>query len=213
MPGSAHDSRGNHYRYYRCPSSTFFTGHGGRHATPYFRADLVDDAAWEWVKSFLMDPAVLASGLSKYQGDLERESAPLRDRLEVIDALLADNHRQLERLLDLYLTGRFPADVLSERRARLETTIGALDRERSGLLARLEADPLTPAQARSLEEFAAEVAEGLAAVEEDFAVRQRVIDALDVQAILAVEDRQQVAHLSCAMGKTVCNLRRTQSEV
>lgn len=37
-------------------------------------------------------------------------------RLGVVDDLLADNRRQLGRLLDLYLSGDSPKDVLTDRR-------------------------------------------------------------------------------------------------
>jgi site-specific DNA recombinase len=211
--GSCHDARGRHYQYYRCPSSTFFAGHGNPHPTPYFRADLVDAAVWEWVRGFLTDPAALERGLGQYRAEREKENTPIREHLQVVEDLLADNRRQLDRLLDLYLSGDFPKEVLTERRARLETTISALDRERAGLAAQLEARILTPDQVQSLKDFAARVGRGLDLADTDFETRRRIIEDLDVRAILCVEDGQKVVRVSCIVGKAVCAWRIPQVEI
>jgi hypothetical protein len=70
------------------------------------------------------------------QAERERENAPLRERLKVTEDLLADNRTQLKRLLDLYLAGNFPKEMLVESKTRLETTMEALEKERAGLTAR-----------------------------------------------------------------------------
>ena len=54
------------------------------------------------------DPTELTKGLDAYQEERDRETAPLRERLTVVDSLLAENRAQLERLLDLYLSGDLP---------------------------------------------------------------------------------------------------------
>ncbi|MBL7063762.1 MAG: hypothetical protein ISS49_06060 [Anaerolineae bacterium] len=99
----------------------------------HFRADYVDAAVWDWVKSFLTDPAALAEGLKVEQAEREEANKPLRDRLAVVDDLLADNRRQLERALDLYLSGDFDKERLTERKTRLEKTIAALERKQAHL--------------------------------------------------------------------------------
>jgi len=134
------------YQYYRCWSARHWEDSARSCSAPGFRADQVDAAVWEWVKSFLLDPAVLGRGLSEYQAERDRENAPIRERLKVVDDLLADNRAQLERLLDLYLSGEFPKEALTDRKIRLETTISALEKERAGLVAHLEARTLTADQ-------------------------------------------------------------------
>jgi hypothetical protein len=60
-----------------------------------FRADQVDEAVWNWVRSFLVDPVALAEGLRAEQSEREKANKPLHDRLAVIDDLLEDSRSQL----------------------------------------------------------------------------------------------------------------------
>jgi hypothetical protein len=124
-----------------------------------------------------------------------------------VDDLLADNRRQLDRLLDPYLAGDFPKDVLTERKTRLETTIAALDHERAGLVATLEARTLTPGQIQSLQDFAARVGQGLTVVDANSETKRRILDNLNVTATLAVEGGQRVVHARCILGEKSCQLR------
>jgi ribosomal protein S15P/S13E len=120
----------------------------------------------------------------------------LGDRLAVIDDLLADNRRQLERALDLYLSGDFPREMLVERKEKLQSTIDALERERAELAAQLKAQTLTDEQVQIVTEFAEKVRGGLEVAERDLEKRRRLIDLLDVRATLAVEDGEEEKRLS-----------------
>jgi len=180
---------------------------------PTFRADQVDAVVWEWVKSFVANPEALACGLNECQAEREKENTPIRERLGVADDLLADNQRQLERLLDLYLSGQFPKEVLTDRKARLEATLGALERERVSLAAKLEARTLTHNQIRSLQEFVAKVSRGINLAEASFADKLGVIEDLNVWGTLAVEDDQKVVRVSCILGKDVGTLHPASSVV
>jgi site-specific DNA recombinase len=188
------------YRYYLCGSAGNID-----YAQPCkaerFRADRVDHLVWAWVKSFLTNPATLAQGLNEYQAERKKVNAPLLERLRAVDNLLAGNKAQLRRLLDLYLAGDFPKEMLTERKARLEVTIEAFQKERDNLAATVEAQTVTQEQMQTLQDFAADVAEGLEAAEADFQTRRCIIEALDVQATLAVEDGQKVVYVRCVLGK------------
>ena len=52
-------------------------------------------------------------------------------RLQDIEALLAEQRRQLERLLDAYLTNLFPEQLVEERRAKLDRRISELESDRA----------------------------------------------------------------------------------
>jgi hypothetical protein len=67
----------------------------------------------------------------------------------------------LERLLDLYLSGDFAKEMLTDRKARLETTIAALEKERADLVITLESRTISDAQILTIEKFVKKVAEGL----------------------------------------------------
>lgn len=186
--------------YYHCKAADA-KPYGKTCHSPFFSAVEADAAVWEWIKSFLTDSAVLNHGLDKYQAEREVENAPLRERLKVVDDLLGQNREQLARLLDLYLLGQFPKDLLTDRKTRLEMTIGALERERVGLAEQLEARTLTPGQIRALQDFAARTAKGLAHAEDDISERRALIEDLSVQVTLAVEDGQKVAYAQCLLGE------------
>jgi multidrug efflux pump subunit AcrA (membrane-fusion protein) len=158
----------------------------------------------------LADPAALERGLRERKSEKDTANEPTRRRLAVIDDLLADNHRQLERLLDLYLSGEFPKDVLTDRKARLETTIRALDKERAGLVAQLETDTLSEDQIKDVLSLAAAMAPGLEEADDDFGARRVLIGKLDVQAVLTTEaDGHQVIEASSMLNRKMLDLRQT----
>jgi len=183
------------YRFYYC--STSQGNVVGDCDSPYFRADHVDAKVWEWVKDLLLEPERLRRRLEKQQAEQEKTSQPLRDRLAVIDDLLTDDRRRLERLLDLYLSGDFAKEMLTDRKARLETTIAALEKERADLVINLESRTISDAQILTIEKFAKKVAEGLEKAENSFESKRQIIDLLDVRVTLVVEDGQKVAYARC----------------
>jgi hypothetical protein len=106
------------------------------------------------VKSLLTDPDKLAEGLGKHQTAQGNLLAPIRARPDVAEDMLAQHQIQLERLLDLYLSGEFPKDALIERKTRLESTINELKKEQAILTARLTQPELTEQRLRTRKEFA-----------------------------------------------------------
>ena len=206
------EAGGHLYFYYRCPAlvRTVYVRHCD---LPIFRVDQVDPAVWDWVKSLLSVPDRFVEGLVAYQMRIDQENAPLRERLAVVDDLLGDNRVQLNRLLDLYLAGDFPKEVLTERRVRLESTIKALEAERCGLAARVEGQTLNAEEIEILRAFAVEAAQGLDIAEADPKARQRVIEMLDVQATLTVEDGKKVIYARCILGEKVLSLVSNSSGI
>ena len=196
------------WKYYYCPKSQGRFVEQGCDAR-HFRADHVDAAAWGWVKGILQDPEALRASLEVQQAEQERANQPLRDRLAVLDDLLADNRRQLEKLLDLYLAGDFDKEMLTERKARLETTVTALEKEQADLVTTLEVTTLTDDQIMTIEDFAKEVAGGLAEAETDFDARRHIIDLLDVRATLTIEEGQRVAYVRCLVDDTALSIEST----
>jgi hypothetical protein len=149
----------------------------------------------------------MVSGLQEFQREQVKDNEPIRKRLEVLDDLLAENRAQLRRLLDLYLAGDFPKEMLIDRKSRLEEIIDALEREWTGLSAQLEIEAISEEEIQSLRDFAAEVSEGLEQAEEHFETRRRIIEELDVQVTLSVEDGQRVLYARCMLGEHFCTVR------
>jgi site-specific DNA recombinase len=202
VAGSSSRSKNKLYLYYRCPGTNRME-YSVKCSLPRFRAEQVDLAVWEWVKSFLSEPEALCQGLQAYQQECEAQNAPIRDRLGVVEDLLAANRSQLARLLDLYISGDLPREMLTDRKARLERTIQALEKELVDLSAHLKAGTLDDTQILSLENFAKEVSEGLEAADGDFEARRAIIESLNVHVTLTVEESKKVIYARCALGESV----------
>jgi site-specific DNA recombinase len=189
------------HKYYRCPAvGTIPSARPFNCDLPHFRVEQVDEAVWGWVRGLLTDPAALVAGLNALQGEQERAKQPIRNRLEVVEGLLAENEQQMKRLLDLYLAGTFEQALLDERKYKLEETLTGLRSEREGLLGQLEQRILSEEQVLGLQAFAAQVGEGLADADADFDFRRFVVDTLDVTATLAVEGEEKVVYARCVLG-------------
>ncbi|MFX1476218.1 MAG: recombinase family protein [Promethearchaeota archaeon] len=180
------------YLYYYCPKN----GCNSR----LFRVDQVDTAVWEWVKKILLHPEALWEELKEQQAERERENQPLRDRLGVIDDLLADNRRELEKLLDVYLSSDISKETFVDRKTRYETTMTALEKEQTDLEMTLESQTLTDARIMTLREKAGKVANDLEKIEGNFEAKRQLIDEMDARARLIIEDGLKKARVRCLIG-------------
>jgi hypothetical protein len=167
---------------------------------------MVDRLVWEKIRVWTLDQGQLRQEIEDYQAEKDRESSPYRARLAVVDDLLRRNQAQLDRLLDLYLGGDFPKEMLTERKLRLEDIGKALEQERANLVAALEAHTLTQEQIDNIFVLAAIVREAIAEGDKDFATRRMVIETLKPQVRLYVEDGRKMVWVSCVLGKDVISL-------
>jgi len=197
------------YQYYFCPVKM---NHSPRTCDlPYFPSIQVDGAVWDWLKNWLCDPDRLAAGLEAYRSTQTRANSPILDRLETVENLLAENREQVERLLDLFLAGDFPREMLGERKSRLETTITALEEEKKSLQESLNAGELTETQTQNIIEFSKQVQMGMEKADQSFATQRQIVELLDVSVTLAVEDGERVVYLSCRLGQDVLPLMSKSS--
>ena len=200
------------YRYYNCPAHIQRLDYATKCAMGvYFRVDWVDAMVWEWLRNLLLEPDITLQGLRAEQAARQEINKPLKDRCSVIDNLLDENRRQLERALDLHLTGRLSRAFLADRQARLESTIESLEQERSELMTRLKAQELTSSQIEDIMDFVTQVARGLEVVDADFNAQRRLVELLDVWGTLAIEDGQQVVHVRCTVGSGALSIATTNT--
>jgi site-specific DNA recombinase len=193
--------------YYCCPSNHKYSTVRVCDA-PHFRADYIDTLAWEWVKNLILDPKILDEGLKIYQESKISENAPLLERIDVIEGIIADYQEQLERVIDLYVSGTVGKEMVVDRQKQLEKNVAALTDEKILLTEQLERRTLTQEEITTIKQLTERVAKGLNLVDnnDDFETRQSIIEALDVTASVIVEDGRRIAYLKCKIGETTAQI-------
>lgn len=205
MTGAAKKPRKKLYLYYCCPASRTKRPQKHPHlcTMPHFRAEQVDAAVWDWVKAKILEPQNLENGLVDYQAQQEEQIAPAREQLALLDKLITDREDQLERLLDLYVMGELPKGSYLKRKRDIEIGLETQRRDRVEWASYLRHQELTQEQVESLRNFAAIIAGTLVIAEASFEAQRRVVELLNVRAMLAVEGEERVVHLSCVFGEGV----------
>lgn len=196
VSGTRPDGR---FGYYHCVAarSSWVTNSCDVHT--HFRTDIIDGIVWEWVKMLFLDPEGIERSYARYQARLDDETAPLRQQLQLTTDLLGQEQAKLDKLLDLYLSGDMPKELLLERKTRLETAVSSLRTQWDTLTRQVEAKQVSQTDLETLQEFLASIGGGVVDVDagNNFAAKRRIIEALDVQAVLAVKDGIQVVTVSC----------------
>ena len=159
----------------------------------------------------MTDPRQLEIGLQEYQMRREEDIVPLRERADIISQLIDNNQEQLNRLVDLYLSGQFDKEILWERKNRLETTIAGLEAEQKSIINELEGRTLTEEQVLSIIEFAQEIAPRMDT--DNFDKKRELIELLDVTAELNVENGEKIAIVRCFLGEKVLRVASKKSGI
>lgn len=92
-------------------------------------------------------------------------------------------------------------DTWIEHRSDLSTQTQRLAEQREDIESQIAAARSAKVDLASAEAFAAVVVEGLDMADADPAVRDRIVEMLDIRGTLAVEDGKRVAHLQCVLGE------------
>ncbi|MBI2333949.1 MAG: recombinase family protein, partial [Chloroflexi bacterium] len=162
---------------------------------PDVRLDWVDNIVWEWAKMIIENPENLREGLDGVQQELQHANQALFERLDIVKEQIEKYQEQLDRLLDLYLDGNFPKEVLADRKARLEELLLNLGKEQNDLLSHVREVTLTDDQLGYIEEFCAKIRQGLDKA--DFNVKRQIIQLLDIRGKIAFENGERVLYLKC----------------
>jgi hypothetical protein len=115
--------------------------------------------------------------------------------LALIDEQIQENQKQLDKLLDLYLTGDFPKEMLTERKGRLEQISANLLAEKSDLTEHISQATITDDQLAYIEEFCAKIRDRLN--QADFEAKRQLIELLDVRCKMDFENGEKVVWLKC----------------
>lgn len=172
---------------------------------PSVRGDWVDKITWEWAKTIIEHPDNLRVGLDEAQKELEQENKALFERLGIIEEQMGTYQNQLDRLLDLYLDGNFPKEVLAERKSRLEELLFNLGKEHNDLRVHVRHVTITDEQLSYIEAFCAKIRKGLEKA--DFKAKRQIIELLDIRGKIAFENGQKVLYLRCLINPQEQQLR------
>jgi len=199
MTGTYRNTKaGKMYHYYVCCAKATPQRYSYTCDSVYYRGDYLDAGVWQWLRRLLVDPDLLALGLRAQSQQRLEHNAPLAQQIQSFDALLADKEIRQERLLDLYLDGGITKETWLERKKRIDEEVGHLEQERQGLQDQLQSEGVSDEEIETIQEFAAAISESLDLTDDDFEVRRRVVEMLDVRATLSVtDDGERLAQVSC----------------
>ncbi len=115
--------------------------------------------------------------------------------MKLIDEQIQEHQKQLDKLLDLYLSGDFPKDILTERKSHLEQMITSLSKENSDLAGHIRQVTMTDDQLSYIEAFCAKIRNGLD--QADFNTKRQIIELLEVRGKIAFENNEKVIYIKC----------------
>lgn len=190
------DSR-NGVRYIRL----FYRCHGGTNRAtricPYkskhFSAKKVDAAVWQWIATTLLDEQAIYDGYNQIEAQSAGEIELLGNQRSALAAQYEETRRQLERLLDLYLSGAFDKSILEQRKEALQKTLRALEEELGSVDGYLTDQTAHEDDLKALLLFAEQVSRAIP--ELTFEQKRHLVEILDVRATLTVEDGARVVYV------------------
>lgn len=200
------------YRRYKCGARLSPRRYGFKCELPEFEIDVVDKAVWGWVKSLLLEPDALHGAIEEYQQSQREQFQPQLSMLESSQARLEELERQKTRVIDAYSKGILSLDELAQQKTTLDKEIGELARAISLLRAEAETHLLTAERVGTIESFAAELCEGISAVDTQPAEQRRIFQLLDMRVVLSYDGgdpsagtaQQRWANVTCVLGHGNC---------
>ena len=167
-------------------------------------------AVWNWLVDILSDEDKLRTKLLEYQTQQDEINAPIYRELEIIDDLLADKQARRKRDCDMYEEGIINFSEVKEKTDAIDREISDLERREAILQGKLS-NQLTPEVIEDLLLFAARLRQYLHEMSDVpfddlrkrqwfFEEKRWFIERLNVEVKLIVEDKEQVAYVSCYVG-------------
>lgn len=191
---NTHPAKEHIYFYYRCRSDdTAATGCD----MPQFRADHVDRAVWERLKTWLTNPDMLLRFYEEDEAERVERNALVTNELLSVDEELAQLEVEETRLSGLYLRGNFSLDILDGHKARQDARRKRLETKKVALGAQLEG--LIHPQKEQIFQTVEDLREARAEADRDFGTRRRIIEVLDTEIVFRIDDGQKMIGLDCSL--------------
>ncbi len=190
-------------QYYYCPSTL---QHVKSKKALFYRAEYIDTAVWIWLRNYLADPEALQSGFSDFITRYNVESSPLVERIAIVKSLLSENRQQLQKVLDLYIDGKFARTVLTKRKKRFEEKVFELAAELGRLTERMEYWSTKSENIENIKDFICEITSLLDEADTNFSHRRRIIEYLDVQAAISRQHEGVKVKITFELGEFVLTI-------
>jgi hypothetical protein len=183
----------------------------GKHRARSLRADLAEEKVWGAIKEILLNPSTLREGYRAREAEVMKQKTRLIERLETTLNLKAKAAAKLETLTNAYLDPDIgmPKAEYTRRCRDTEKEITGWEREAQDIQGRLETEAITQERMQAIEEFAAEVAQGIELV--DFEEKRKILSMLEVRGAVRQEDEDLWIDLEGLFPPTQVGLSSTTS--
>lgn len=193
--------RGDHENvYYRCPKHRYNHLEVGGCTEGYVRADAVEPAVWGWLLGLFTSAEDFEAGLQRMIERARQEAGPIRDQLAACEVNLQKAIGDIKRLVAAFGDASDPivAEALKAQVSEKTALKDSLERERAGLVARLAAVELTPAQAAEIRALALEVGRNLAGA--SYAQKRQLLERLQLEVrLVRMEDGRRALDAECRL--------------
>lgn len=183
-------------RYYHCQTQA-----RGLHCTNkhYYRAELIDSIAWEWIKELLSAPDKLRKGLYAYKLQQDELTKPLRNRLTLVEKMIQEEQDKRKRILDVYMEGHITKDEFVTYQQKYDQVIAGLTGQRAEILSHLQEQDFDEDRIQTILEFSQAIQEEFDDAREDFETKRYYIELFEVTGEVAFEDNERVIYLHCVI--------------
>lgn len=164
----------------------------------YYRAELVDYLAWEWIRELLSKPDKLRKGLYDYKSQQDELTRPLRNRLALVENMIQEEHDKRKRMLDVYKEGHITKDEFVEYQQKYDQVVAGLIAQRAEIMSNLQGqEDLDEDRIRTILKFAKAIQEEVEDAKEDFQTKRYYIRLFRVTGEIAFEDNEKVVYFHC----------------
>ncbi len=190
-------TNGKEYQYYVC-SSYREKAKREKCDLPYFHVADVDKWIWDVISKKVFNPDYFRSRVGDIRAGWEQETRPLQARLSTVEDFITDHERQLNKILDLYLSDDFPKEILTQRKESLEKALDIFKAERDKLTTQLQRRPLTD---EKLEEIIEDLHVLNVLSPKTFDAKKAWVNMLNVEFRAVVENGEKAVVLICELGE------------
>lgn len=195
-------SRNNHtYYYYTCPKSQ----NAENEANPcpnknFYRADWTDHSVWQWLYAYLSDPQIIQAGQEEFAQIQKEEIIQCEKKIALIYGHIEANRQQLQRLVDLYISGQFSKKLLMDQKNKIQAKITKLSLALAKYSEKIKGWENFSERFEDVMRIKSEVVEKLAPELMGNEHKYKLIDLLDVTAALYTNPTGQFAKIRFFLG-------------